>query len=275
MLCAKAHAKINLFLDAIEKGENYTKIRTIFTEISLHDELRFESNRSGEIELNCNAKQISCESNLVFRIASYLKKTYKIKQGIKITLKKNIPIASGLGGGSSNAACTLLALEDLWELNLSEHKRNSIASSFGSDINFFLEGGAGIGRDRGQKISCIDLGKIENILLVNPNIQISSKLAYDSVQNYGKSDTWQKFIDFGDIRDCYNALEQGVTQKYPVIGSLISSLEQKGAIKVILSGSGATVIGFFDSKEKSIKAKNHFEKNFFWTYLTKTVRRKK
>ncbi len=158
----KSYAKINLFLDVMKKREDgFHDIRTIFSEIDLYDELFFDLTKKGSIEILTDTDQIELHENLIYQLAFFIKDTYDVKDGCRIRLKKIIPIAAGLGGGSSNAAATIIALNKLWNLQLSFSTMRKIAAKFGSDIAFFLTGGIAIGTGKGDDLTPLDDYDIE------------------------------------------------------------------------------------------------------------------
>ncbi len=272
IISLKSYAKINLSLQVLDKLEdNYHQIRTVFSEIDLFDVLNFTLTKKSEIKVLSNIVSLKQEDNLIYKIAVFIKDNYRVKNGVIIDLKKNIPIAAGLGGGSSNAAMTIIALSDIFDLNLSESELHKIAEKFGSDINFFLKGGTALGIDRGQNIQTMDFIEIDNILLINPGFGVSSKEAYQNVIESEKD--WNNFQNTLDIRYAFNDLEKGVVKLYPEIGEIIADCKKIGAINSILSGSGATVIGFFENKTTIKKAKEFFHKKGYWVKITKTIRR--
>lgn len=271
-----SYAKINLFLDVISRLPNaYHEIFTIFAEIELCDKLKFFLTNKQEIKIVSNIGELNNSENLIYKVAIYLKDRFCVDKGVLVELEKNIPIAAGLGGGSSNAAATIKALSILWDLNLSLDEMNNIAALFGSDINFFLTGGTSIGRNRGEIIESIDDIIINHILLINPNIQISSKTAYQAVQITHPNHNWQSLIKEKSSKYCYNKLEEGIALQYPIIKQLTDQLLQLNAEKAMLSGSGSTVIGFFNDEQKCKNAQELFAKEGFWSYITTTRRRLK
>ncbi len=271
-----SYAKINLFLDVISRLPNaYHEIFTIFAEIELCDKLKFFLTNKQEIKIVSNIGELNNSENLIYKVAIYLKDRFCVDKGVLVELEKNIPIAAGLGGGSSNAAATIKALSKLWDLNLSLDEMNNIAALFGSDINFFLTGGTSIGRNRGEIIESIDDIIINHILLINPNIQISSKTAYQAVQITHPNHNWQSLIKEKSSKYCYNKLEEGIALQYPIIKQLTDQLLQLNAEKAMLSGSGSTVIGFFNDEQKCKNAQELFAKEGFWSYITTTRRRLK
>lgn len=271
-----SYAKINLFLDVISRLPNaYHEIFTIFAEIELCDKLKFFLTNKQGIKIVSNIGELNNSENLIYKVAIYLKDRFCVDKGVLVELEKNIPIAAGLGGGSSNAAATIKALSKLWDLNLSLDEMNNIAALFGSDINFFLTGGTSIGRNRGEIIESIDDIIINHILLINPNIQISSKTAYQAVQITHPNHNWQSLIKEKSSKYCYNKLEEGIALQYPIIKQLTDQLLQLNAEKAMLSGSGSTVIGFFNDEQKCKNAQELFAKEGFWSYITTTRRRLK
>jgi 4-diphosphocytidyl-2-C-methyl-D-erythritol kinase len=269
-------AKINLYLDIVQKRDDgYHEIRTIFSEIALFDQLNFILTKKDVIQILFNHDFVSLKNNLIYKVAVFIKQLYKVKHGVIIKLKKNIPIAGGLGGGSSNAATTIKALDQLWDLQLSNLEMSSIAARFGSDINFFLVGGTALGEGRGEVISPLPDIEIDNILLVNPNIEIPSSIAYEKYdQKYYCDHDWTDLIEQKDVRYCFNKLESGICRSFPIIDQTLTYMRSNGAIKAILSGSGATMIGFCPNLDIAIRLSDHFSNKNFWTCITKTIKRR-
>ncbi|MEA1972740.1 MAG: 4-(cytidine 5'-diphospho)-2-C-methyl-D-erythritol kinase [Candidatus Cloacimonadota bacterium] len=268
----KSNAKINLFLDILKKKpDGFHEIRTIFTEVDVWDSINFVLTKKPYIKIFVNVKSLANRRNLAYKIAFFIHEKYRVKKGVEINLEKKIPISAGLGGGSSNAAQTILALSELWDLNLSKSEMHKIASKFGSDINYFLEGGTAIGIDRGNIIKkTSNQLKIDNILLINPRIEISSGEAYSLVKISQPNNGWEKLLD-NNIKFAFNKLEDGVFKKYPMIKNIKEVLLKHNALNAIMSGSGPTVIGFFDNKDELEEAQNFFSKKGFWTIKTKTT----
>ena len=266
-----SYAKINLFLEVCGKlPNNYHQVNTVFSSIDLFDTLSFELIPNQHIELSCSNPSLAGSDNLVYKIASHLMQTYHPTQGVRIHLDKHIPIAAGLGGGSSNAATTLLSLNNLWKLGLSDHELNQIAGSYGSDINFFLHGGCAIGTNRGELISPIASIEIPNILLVNPRIPIPSSLAYQLVQ-IPSPEKQKRFDLYNPYDTCFNRLETGIRQHFPKIDSLLRSISGFGAVVSMLSGSGSTCFGIFNNTIDLERCESHFINSGFWTHRTTTI----
>jgi len=276
--CMESYAKINLFLDVLERFEDgYHGISTLYSEVDLHDRLKFSLTRYPEIKLLSEDIGVRVRDNLVYQVGVFIQAKYSVPSGARIELHKNIPIAAGLGGGSSNAAATIIGLDRLWGLGLTTAEKHEIASRFGSDINFFIEGYQAIGSHRGEiikplKRTTLDIG---NILLVNPNIRILSSEAYELVEITSPNNGLELLIKTKDPQYCYNKLEAGIFNKYPLLCEIKQILEENGAKKAMLSGSGATMIGFFDNRQTCNTVLNIFQERGYWTNITTTRRRRK
>ncbi|HPS40211.1 MAG TPA: 4-(cytidine 5'-diphospho)-2-C-methyl-D-erythritol kinase, partial [Candidatus Cloacimonadota bacterium] len=243
-----SYAKINLYLEVLGiLPDNYHEVNTVFCSVDLCDSIKYVLTKKADIKLWSNMEEMESQSNLIYKVASFLQRTYRPDAGVEIFLEKNIPLAAGLGGGSSNAAVTLRTLNRLWELNLDMLTLDNIAAGFGSDINFFLRGGTALGSGRGEVITSLPDAGIGNILLVNPGLRISAGEAYGLVKEYGAgSEPGASCAPF-----CwFNRLEAGIRMKYPIIDRLIIDLEEFGAKPALMSGSGSTCIGVFHSVNK-------------------------
>jgi len=177
----KSPAKINLHLEVIGKREDgFHELAMIMQNIDLSDYLEFQINNEGLIKLESDCNYLSLSSdNLIVKSANLLKKKLNIDFGANIFLRKNIPIGAGLAGGSSNAAATLIGLNKLWDLNLDQEKLCSLASTLGSDIPFFINGGIQLCFGRGEILERLDSTlKYGVILLKNPNVSVSTAESY-------------------------------------------------------------------------------------------------
>jgi len=245
----RAYAKINLTLQVLNKRkDNFHNINSIMQQIDLYDELLFDS--SNKIIIKSQFKD-----DLVKKTAEKLKQLFDIKQGIKITVKKNIPTGAGLGGGSSDAALTLLVLNKLWDINLHLKDLEDIALELGTDIPFFLRANCALITGKGNKIKPIN-GKEHIILLVNPGYEISTKEAYkklSKIKNKAKYDN-----DFMNI------------QSKDVL-NIIKELKQLKATKTSITGKGPTCFGIFKNKAEATKAYNTLKNKYSFVRLTKTL----
>ncbi len=262
-------AKINLFLHIQGKrSDGFHEICTVFQTVSLHDKLEFKE--SDKLELVCDNKRIPTdESNLIIKSANLLRQKTGSTQGAKILLEKNIPFPGGLGGGSSNAAVTLLGLSELWNLKISFDELSEVAAEIGSDVPFFLQGGTAIGTGRGTEIEVLQDYTENNIIIITPNIEIPTSAAYKEVNAEDLTKIDAKSI----LKICrdkaerlasghlnfQNDFEKTVFEIEPELRRLKNKLLSSGATNALLSGSGASVFAIFDNEEKRQIALSAFE----------------
>lgn len=262
----KAYAKINLGLEVLYKRDDgYHEINSILKKIDLHDDLFFEEN--DRIEFHCNTDLgISDSNNLVVIAAKFLIDRYNIyDKGVKITLIKRIPTGAGLGGGSSDAAYTLLGLNKLWKLHINQNELFEIAGKIGSDVPFFLGSNAALAQGRGEKLIFIKLNIPYYLLIVFPNILISTKEAYIALnrdEQKRNSTNLIEIIKNTNINNLNiyikNDFEDYVFNAYPEIGLIKEKLILNGSVFALMSGSGSAVYGLFENKQQVIKASAAF-----------------
>ena len=254
----KCYAKINLSLDSLFKREDgYHEIDTIMTRISLFDKLKIEKNSINEIRIRTNSKLLSKENikdNLIYNAWNILKDKVK-SPGVDVYLEKNIPIAAGLAGGSTNCAEMILALNDLWNLKMEDKEIFEIGKSLGADIPFFFLKKSARAQGIGEILSEFNINLDMKILLVNDGTAISSNFVYKRLKDYGTIDT-EKIIkglesaDKNIVDDFSNVMEDVVYENFPHLLDIKKRIENLGAKKVLLSGSGASIFAvFFDEKK--------------------------
>jgi len=250
ILRIKAHAKVNLYLKVLRKrSDGYHEIETLFERVSLFDELVFRK-WPAKIELKCHPKNIvSKRDNLVYRAADLLKKKYDVREGVFITLKKNIPIAAGLGGGSSDAAATLMALSRFWCLGLNQEELLAHAAELGSDVPFFVLGTPfAIGKGRGEKLQAIRSRVKLWHVLVMPSFSVFARQIYNSL------DSSDLTLSQPNVRlsikslPVVNTLERVILRKYKKLQVTKDKLLDAGARGVLVSGSGPSLFGLAHSK---------------------------
>lgn len=272
-MLAASYAKINLFLEVTGKlPNNYHRVNTVLCSIDLCDFIKYLPNSTGLIDFTCSIPELNGHNNLVYRVAAYLKDRFHVSEGISIHLDKRIPIAAGLGGGSSNAANCILALNELWRLGLTQIELHAIASQFGSDINFFLEGGTALGENRGEQITPMKAIILKNILLVNPHIAIPSSTAYKLIDHPTlTASNLQTFNPSNLPVTCFNRLEDGIRKAYPVVDTLIKGIHDFGAEVAMLSGSGSTCFGLFKNQAALLACQKSYSAKGYWTYAATTI----
>lgn len=265
-------AKINIGLNIIGKRKDgYHNLETIFYPLLLSDVLTF--NKANKTILNSNSEKIkNLHTNLITNAINLLQDHTKKKFRVEIYLEKNIPVGGGLGGGSSNAAVTLKAINQLFVLKLDYKTLSELALKLGSDVPYFLDPEPYFATSRGEVLSRINLFLGHPILIVNPGINISTKWAFANlkIKKYEKkfSDILlKKSISLDDIRStAKNDFEEIVFSEYPEIKYIKNKLNDLDADFSLMTGSGSTIFGIFTNLQKARRAQAEFEKDYF-TYL--------
>jgi 4-diphosphocytidyl-2-C-methyl-D-erythritol kinase len=265
----KSPAKINIGLNIIRKREDgYHDLETIFYPLLLSDILTFE--KADDTTLESNSNEInSLKTNLIFTAIELLEKIVGRKLNVNIYLEKIIPIGAGLGGGSSNAATTLKALNQLFELNVNFNKLSETALKLGSDVPFFLKPFPCFASSRGEIKKNIQLSLSQPILIVNPGIHISTKWAFQNLELKLHKKSFnelcdQRSVTIEDIKDyATNDFEKIVYEKYPEIKSIKDKLYASGADFVSMTGTGSTVYGVFSNLQQARWVKEDFARSNF------------
>ena len=248
-LSCKSYAKLNLCLHIINKRKDgYHNIESIFHTIDLYDSITFRINDKRSINFTCDSELIKPSENLVIEAYKKMSKKYDEVKGLDINLKKNIPIGSGLGGGSSNAAVTLLAINRLFNLNLTSAELKKISESIGSDVPFFLQGGTSHVQGRGEIVKNIPY-KNKYFVLVFSDLHISTKEIYDEIS---QSDYVPKKNCSELISSVKNSLEKTVMDKYPQLMDTKYWLSAFGSVR--MSGTGSVLFITFDDYDKAQEA---------------------
>ena len=258
-LCIKSPCKVNLGLKILDqRPDGYHNISSIFIQLNLYDLLEF--NKSNQLSINFNNPDISNKSNSVKKAVDYISNYCNIDIKCQIHIQKNIPIGGGLGGGSSNAAYTLIALNRLYDLNLSNSILKKIAAKIGSDVTFFIEGGIKKISKSGDVINDINFPSIKNkfFVLVMPDFSISTQWAYSKVKkhlhgriNHHKFPPLDGKVDWTLFE---NDFEHIVCLTYPKILDIKKTLYDTGALYSGLSGSGSTMFGIYNDIQGAEKA---------------------
>jgi len=249
----RAYAKINLSLEVLGKRpDGFHSIRSIMQQIDLYDELTFELADTVHVES-------SLSDEIMLKTIHTLQSLFRLGKGVKIMVKKKIPVAAGLGGGSSDAAITLLALNRLWSLNLGSADLMKIAAEIGSDVPFFIQGGCCLVSGRGEQVKKIK-GEKMDILLVNPGYEISTTKAYELL------DKEKRISRSSGIKSPHNDFL--CIQKQDV-HDIIDEMKDLGAVDASITGKGPTVFGIFDKNIK--KAHQKIKNKYPFVRMTKTI----
>lgn len=234
----QAPAKLNLLLNIIgRRADGYHKLQMIMQLIDFYDELTFTPQANHDIVLKCDNPVLANHDNLIYRAACFLQQQFKVKQGITINLVKKIAIGSGMGGGSSDCATTLVALNKLWQLHLSNQQLREIALQFGADVPFFVFAKNAVAEGIGEKLSAIELPTPWFIIVIPPVAVTTSKIYNDPRLTRDSTPITIRALP----KTCHNDMQTVATLHYPVIGDVISQLSVYTPAQ--MTGSGCAVFG--------------------------------
>ncbi|HET7626456.1 MAG TPA: 4-(cytidine 5'-diphospho)-2-C-methyl-D-erythritol kinase [Verrucomicrobiae bacterium] len=279
--------KINLLLNILGKrADGFHELETVMHPVRVFDELRFAKSARG-VQLSCSEPALPTDSgNLVFRAASAFLEKAGIADGVRIHLQKNIPLAAGLGGGSGNAATTLLGLNELFGNPLSAAQLHEIAAVLGSDIPFFLQSKPALATGRGEKIQPLDFFPAlacATLILIHPGFGISTAWAYQSLPKFpaafngerGRAEKLISALRNSNLRDAaagfYNSLEAPALEKYPILALYQQFLRENGAAVALMSGSGSTTFALIEKNGLAENIAEKFKSRFGETCWIKIV----
>ncbi len=276
-----ANAKINLSIDIISKrSDNYHNVEMIMQEIDLHDIITIKKNNINKIRIESNNKDLPLDHhNIVYKISEYIINTYHLKNGVDIFIEKNIPMAAGLAGGSTDAAATIKGMNKIFSLNLTMDDMRDIAVKFGADISFCLVGGASLATGIGEKLKAIKSFH-SYVLLVKPNVSVSTKEVYErfNINEVKRHPNTEYLIDIikNNKKDLlkyemYNVLEEVTCKMHPEIKEIEEKMNHHGAIVSMMSGSGPTVFGLYDDYDCFLNAYHFLKKEYKEVYMVHTV----
>lgn len=283
MKSANSYGKINLFLDVVKTYKNgYHKIKSIFIETSLFDVIQYEKNNLGSVRVFDKTNALP-EDNLLKKAADkFVSLIGKTPFGVDFHIEKKIPIGGGMGGGSANAASVLKILNSIWKINYSRKKLQSIGKLIGADVPFFIKGGVQKVTGIGDILTPLKADKFKlDILLILPEISVSTVSAYKFIDDNNLSlstyENNKKFknlvygIQIGNrkmiIENIYNKFETVVFEEFPILNAIKEQLLKVGADAAFMSGSGSTMVGIFNGKQKTVEASNFFNGQGYQTFV--------
>lgn len=279
----RAYAKINLTLDVTgRRADGYHELATVMQTVDLHDTLCLTHTGDGRVRVDCTRPELSNEENLAAQAARLLRERFSISRGVLIELLKCIPVAAGLGGGSSDAAAVLLALWQWWRLPLTLPELEAMAATLGSDVPFFLTGGLALCEGRGERVTPLAAtwpSSMRWLLLLKPAISIATAsvfrgLAASDYTDGSHSRALVQALQEGRLPqpgDFHNSLERGVLEHYPEVARAKADLLQAGASLVRLSGSGPTLYAPFPDLSSAWRALEQLEAPGYELYLARAV----
>lgn len=274
-------AKINLLLDVIGKRDDgYHKVEMVMQSIDLADRLKFKQLQTG-IELKVDHPEIPTdENNLVYQAAELFFNQYELGGGLQVEINKEIPVAAGLAGGSANAAATLVAINELWNLNLSTKELQDLGAELGADVPFCLQGGTILATGIGADLRPLNSVPKLNLVLVNPPFSVSTAEVYqsfdlDKISNHPDLSRMLTALKAGNkleiIEAVDNLLAEVTMKQHSQLYKLKERLLKQGARKVLMSGSGPTMLGFVDSQSEAEKLVSQLELQLSKDYMIKSA----
>lgn len=258
----KALAKINLGLDVIRRREDgYHEVKMIMQTIRLYDRIVMRKRRESKIQVKTNLFYLpENENNLVYKAAKLLIEEFKIQQGVQIDLQKFIPVAAGMAGGSSDAAAVLYGMNRMFHLGLSLEELMERGVKIGADVPYCLMRGTALAEGIGEQLTKLSPVPQCKILIAKPAISVSTKFVYENLKLdentvHPDIDLLIQDIETKNLADMAahmgNVLESVTIPNYPVIAQIKEQMIKDGALNAMMSGSGPTVFGIFDDKEKA------------------------
>ncbi len=264
----KAYAKINLSLDVLDKRpDGYHDLNSVMVQIDLFDTLSFEE--SEDVILEGGVK-----GDIILKTVNKIKNLFKVDKGVKISLKKNIPMGYGFGGGSADAAATLKALNDLWGLNIGIEELIKIGIEIGSDVPFCLVGGACFVSGKGDIVEKIEIPEMD-FVCVNPGYSISTKDAYQELDgfDYDRISTSLNMKEGGDVK----AIADGIHNDFiriqkDDVKELVIEIVGLGALNASITGKGPTVFGIFKDRGNAMVAYEKLKDSNNFVHIGKTIK---
>lgn len=280
----KAYGKINLGLDVIRKRpDGYHDLDMIMQMVDVYDDVIIEKKAGEEIVVKADAAVLSNgKDNLAYMAAKMLFDEFGIKSGVEITIHKRIPIAGGMAGGSSDCATTLIGINEMFNLGLSKQQLMERGVKLGADVPYCVLGGTAIARGIGEVLTSLPTPPQCHVIIAKPPISVSTAYVYGHIRPdkiTKRPDIEQMTLaikeqDLNKLSDLlYNVMEEVTVSEYPVIEKLKSIMLENGALNSIMSGSGPTVFGLFDDREKAQAAMKALDSKELTEqlYLTKFI----
>lgn len=267
----KAYAKINLGLDVAGRLPNgYHEVKMVMQTVDLWDLLTFEKRKDG-ITVTTDSDELSAgPDNLIYKAALLMKETYGFPGGVQIHLEKHIPIAAGMAGGSTDAAATMKGINRLFELSISEKELMELGVKIGADVPYCVMGGTALAEGIGEKLTELPDCPGTFLLIAKPDLNVSTKYVYEHLDRIGTKhhpdiDGMVKAIREGELSGVLermeNVLENVTVSAHPVIDEIKKKMLSYGALGALMSGSGPTVFGLFESEAAARKAYDNLNKD--------------
>ncbi|MCY6485591.1 4-(cytidine 5'-diphospho)-2-C-methyl-D-erythritol kinase [Clostridium aestuarii] len=280
-MLVKAFAKINISLDVVGKREDgYHLLDMIMQKIELYDVLKFDKSKE-EINIRCNKPYVPVdERNLVYKAAKLFINTYKTQEGITVSIKKNIPVAAGLAGGSADAAATLIAMRNIYNIDVSDKELCELGLQIGADVPYCIMGRTALCQGVGEIVTPLKSFEGHILVLVKPNFGVSTKDVYKAldINKIFKHPNTKDLVQAIKKNDIYyvsenmkNVLENVTLRKHTMLRDIKDSMLKMGALGSMMSGSGPSIFGFFDDILKAQKCYEEFKEKYSEVFITRTI----
>ncbi len=260
-----AYAKVNLGLDVLRRREDgYHELRMIMQTVDLYDTLTLEKTEEPGISMTCNVEGLPCdERNLVYKSARLMFDTFELPGGIRMHLEKRIPMAAGMAGGSTDAAAVFNGMNELYELGASKERLCELGVKIGADVPYCIVGGTALSEGIGEVLTQLPNVPDCVVLIAKPDFDVSTKYVYENL--HANSLTYHPDIDAqvaairagdlaGVVKVMDNVLETVTEKKYTEITTIKKVMEEYGAMRAMMSGSGPTVFGLYEDADKAEEA---------------------
>ncbi|MGN0376605.1 MAG: 4-(cytidine 5'-diphospho)-2-C-methyl-D-erythritol kinase [Suilimivivens sp.] len=261
----KAYAKINLGLDVIRRRpDGYHEVKMIMQTVGIYDVLTFQKTEEPLIRISLDNAELPCDrGNLIYKAAELIMQTFGIREGVKITLQKNIPIAAGMAGGSTDAAAVFHGLNELFQLHMNLEKMKKLGVKIGADVPYCIMGGTAFSEGIGEILTPVSAPPKAYLLIAKPDINVSTKFVYenlhaDTLSVHPDIDGMVEALKLGDLKGITermgNVLETVTVKEYPIIEKIKDEMKKAGAENALMSGSGPTVFGIYREEDTARKA---------------------
>lgn len=279
----KTHPKINISLDVLSKRpDGYHEVKMIMQSLAIYDQVSVELTDDSEISVGTNVSYLpNDKSNIAYKAAALFIEYFNIKNtGVKIFIEKNIPVAAGMAGGSTNAAGVLKALNTLTGINCDEKTLMEIGVKVGADVPYCIYGKTALAEGLGEILTPIKQFPETVVCLAKPDVSVSTAEIFKAlnakkIEAHPDTKGIISAIEDGDVyavsKRMYNVLESVTAQKLPVINELKGIMLDYGAMGTIMTGSGPTVFGLFEDEIQAEKARQELAKAVSYTMVTKTI----
>jgi 4-diphosphocytidyl-2-C-methyl-D-erythritol kinase len=265
-----APAKVNYLLDVIRRRpDGYHDLRMVMQRVDLCDEITISLTKNSSISVSCDKSSVpGGPGNIAWKAANALLELTNRTQGVEISIIKNIPVAAGLGGGSSDAASVLMGMNEMFELGLSDQRLMEIGVTLGADVPFFIFKKTALAEGIGEALTIMPEMPAAWILLVNPGVHVSTAWVYKNLLLTNPGELNKLPDSYRNLRDVCsifaNDLESVTIPAFPVIAEIKNAMLQHGALGAMMSGSGPTVFGLYQDKDTAEQAREALTKDTSW-----------